>query len=416
MRILWITNRRLDINEIGKYGGGWLTSLMNHIIQKPDIELTVCYTDRKLKYLRKEKINNVLHCGIPRKKSVLKYDKTVEKYFLNIIKETSPDIIHIHGTENANGIAAMNVCKDRTYVVSIQGLIGYYAEHYVAGVPVPYCYNLTLRDFLFRDGPISKGKKFAKSSWYEKEVINRAKYIMSRTSWDTACVGHLNPNAVIYKDTRVLRPVFYRNEWTMENCTKHRIFVGNGSNQIKGLHFMIKALPLILKKFPDTMLHVGGYDFLKITSFKEALLYQTYWLYIKKLIRQSGIEDRIVFTGVLGEEEMCREFINANVFVLPSIIENSPNVLAEAAALGVPTIASYIAGVPDIIENGVNGYLYSYDEYYIMADRIISLFEHPELAEKFSIKLKEKAKIIYDQDKNTDSVYQAYVDIMKRES
>lgn len=412
MRILWISNRRLDRDQ---YGGGWLVSLMNSIVKMPDIELTVCYTDKKLKLLRKEKVDHVLHCGIPRKKSVMKYDKSIEKYFKNIIEEIDPDIIHIQGTENANGITAMNVCRDRTYVVSIQGLIGFYAEHYVGGVPAPYCFNLTLRDFLLRSGPISKGKMFARASWYEKEMIGRTKYIMARTSWDTACVRHLNDNAVIYNDTRVLRPAFYRNEWAMENCVKHRIFIGSGSNQIKGFHFMIKALALILRKFPDAVLYVAGYDFMKIESFKEILLYQTYWLYIKKLIRESGVEGNIVFTGVLDEEKMCRELMNANVFVLPSVIENSPNTLAEAAVLGLPTVASYIAGVPDVIENEVNGYLYSYDEYYILADRIISLFEQPGLAREFSEKLREKARIIYAQEKNTDSVYRAYVDIINRE-
>ena len=143
-------------------------------------------------------------------------------------------------------------------------------------------------------------------------------------------------------------------------------------------------------------------------------MYQTYYWYIRKLVKKYKLTDNITFMGVLNEQEMCEAFLNAHVFVLPSVIENSPNTLSEAGVLGVPTVASYIAGVPDLVEDGVNGFLYSYDEYYIMADRIIQIFENDDLALSLSSNLREKARRMYDADKNTDLVYQAYKDIFKK--
>lgn len=412
---MWISNRRLDISRKGEYGGGWLTALMQHLKYKSDIELYVCYTDRSLKAIRKEKVDGVWHYGLPRKKNVLKYDNSLEINFATVIEEIDPRIIHIQGTENANGIAAMNAKPDRTYVVSIQGMIGRYSEHYVAGVPVPYCFDLTLRDLLNRDGPISKGKKFGKASWYENEMIQRATYVMVRTTWDKACVKHLHKNVIIYNDLRVLRPSFYNHQWTIKRCKRYSIFVGSSHNQIKGLHYLLQALPLIIKVFPETHLFIASFDFTKINSARDFLMYQTYFMYIRKIIKENNLSEYITFMGVLDENQMCKAFLDAHVFVLPSIIENSPNTLSEAAVLGVPTVASYVAGVPDLIEDHVNGFLYAFDEYYIMADRIIQIFENDQLATLYSTNLLSKARKIHDANKNTDAVYQAYIDIVLRE-
>lgn len=414
MKVLWISNRRLDVDKKGSYGGGWLTSLMQNLGKHPDIELSVCYTDANLNQLRDEVVDGVRHFGIPRKKNVLKYDKQVSRILCNIIDDINPDIIHAQGTENANAIAAMRERPDRTYVVSIQGLLSRYAEHYVAGVPFPYDHDLTPRDLLHQDGPISKGKKWAKASWYEIEMMEKANYVMARTSWDVACVKHINRNVPIYNDLRVLRPSFYTHEWKLENCKRHSIFVGASSNQIKGLHYVLQALPLVRKVYPDVHLYISSKDFTKVNSIKDLLMYQTYYLYIRKLIKKYDLADNITFMGVLSEQKMCEAFLNAHAFVLPSIIENSPNTLSEAGVLGVPSVASYIAGVPDLVEDGVNGFLYAYDEYYIMADRIIRIFEDDKLAQSISDHLRAKARVMYSAKKNTDLVYNAYVEIYNK--
>ncbi len=416
IKVLWISNRRLDVDKKGTFGGGWLTSLMNQLITHKDIQLTVCYVDRQLKAVRDITIDGVHHVGIPRKKNVLNYDKNVSDVLCEIIDKEDPDIIHAQGTENANAIGAMRNRPNKIYVVSIQGLLSRYAEHYVAGIPLPYSLSLTPRDLFHRDGPIAKGKKFADSSWYEIEMIKKANYVMARTSWDVACVHHLNRLVPIYSDLRVLRPSFYKNEWDLEKCRRHSIFVGNSITPIKGLHYVLQALPLIREVFPDVHLYISSPDFTKIKSLKDLMIYQTYFIYIKRLIKKHNLMDSITFMGTLNEQQMSDAFLSAHVFVLPSIIENSPNTLSEAGVLGVPTVASYIAGVPDLVEDGINGFLYAHDEYYIMADRIIRLFGDDELSLKLSQNLRKKARIMYNAEKNSDLVYHAYQDIINQQS
>ncbi len=79
--------------------------------------------------------------------------------------------------------------------------------------------------------------------------------------------------------------------------------------------------------------------------------------------------------GNLTEEEMCRQYLKAHVFVCPSAIENSPNSVGEAMLLGMPVVASYVGGTGDLLSDKIDGFLYPFDEPYMLAgyvDRIFS--------------------------------------------
>lgn len=66
--------------------------------------------------------------------------------------------------------------------------------------------------------------------------------------------------------------------------------------------------------------------------------------------------------------------MDANVYIMPSAIENSPNSLCEAQILGVPVVASYCGGTPTLMTDQESGYFYRYEEYEMLAQIIIMLF------------------------------------------
>ena len=66
--------------------------------------------------------------------------------------------------------------------------------------------------------------------------------------------------------------------------------------------------------------------------------------------------------------------MKTNVFVLPSTIENSPNTLAEAQLLGVPIVASYVGGIPDMMPYPLSEWLYRNEEIEMLAQIIIKAF------------------------------------------
>lgn len=79
---------------------------------------------------------------------------------------------------------------------------------------------------------------------------------------------------------------------------------------------------------------------------------------IEATCERLSIADRVRFTGRLSEKDTLAEIADSDLLVLPSFMEGLPVVLMEAMALGVPVVASRVAGVPELIDHGQSGLLF----------------------------------------------------------
>lgn len=73
--------------------------------------------------------------------------------------------------------------------------------------------------------------------------------------------------------------------------------------------------------------------------------------------RRLGVADRISFPGWLGADEVVEAIEGSRALVMPSLAEGLPNVITEALALGRPAIGTAVAGVGELVESGVTGWL-----------------------------------------------------------
>jgi glycosyltransferase involved in cell wall biosynthesis len=78
---------------------------------------------------------------------------------------------------------------------------------------------------------------------------------------------------------------------------------------------------------------------------------------IEQLINRLGLENYIEITGWATNTQVQQQILASQVFVLPSFAEGLPVVLMEALALSRPVISTYIAGIPELVEPGKNGWL-----------------------------------------------------------
>jgi len=78
---------------------------------------------------------------------------------------------------------------------------------------------------------------------------------------------------------------------------------------------------------------------------------------IERYIVEQGLQDYVQLTGSLNGEQVREQLLQARAFVLPSFAEGLPVVIMEAFALRRPVISTYVAGIPELVENGVNGWL-----------------------------------------------------------
>ena len=117
-------------------------------------------------------------------------------------------------------------------------------------------------------------------------------------------------------------------------------------------------------------------------------------LELRKLVKKLGLDDRIIFTGYRKDAKALLHC--ANVFAFPSLQEGLPVSLMEAMAVGLPIVASDIRGNNDLIEDGVNGYLYDCCDAKSFSKGILKLFNDQQLCNEMSMNNK---KIIRNFDR-----------------
>jgi glycosyltransferase involved in cell wall biosynthesis len=80
---------------------------------------------------------------------------------------------------------------------------------------------------------------------------------------------------------------------------------------------------------------------------------------IEQRVKRLGLDGKVRITGWLSNDAVRQEVVSARALVLASFAEGLPVVLMEALALGRPVVTTYIAGIPELVEGGVNGWLVS---------------------------------------------------------
>jgi glycosyltransferase involved in cell wall biosynthesis len=78
---------------------------------------------------------------------------------------------------------------------------------------------------------------------------------------------------------------------------------------------------------------------------------------LERAVRQAGLAAQVRFTGALPQSDVALWLSAADVLCLPSQNEGMPNVIVEALAMGLPVVASRVGGIPELVQDGVNGYL-----------------------------------------------------------
>ncbi len=95
--------------------------------------------------------------------------------------------------------------------------------------------------------------------------------------------------------------------------------------------------------------------------------------------RAAPLGDRVRFLGYRRQDEVAEMLDETDVFVLPSFAEGVPVVLMEALAAGRPVVATQVAGVSELVEDGVSGFLVPPGDIETLSDRIERLATSPEL-------------------------------------
>lgn len=413
MKVLWVSLIEFPplCEKLGKPAPahcGWLYSSAKALLKNmPDCQLgVIVYSYGKT--FEEYQVDGITYFMVP-SKNMSKTDSRQVEFCREALKRFSPDLIHIHGTEYslAKALCMANEGKIKT-VANIQGLAGPYTRYADAGLSLwDKWTNITPLDFYRGTFLLNAKRSFRLRTECENYVITHITDIVGRTQWDHDHAVTVNPDIHYHFMNETLRDSFYEEpNWSYEACVKHTIFVSNSGSALKGAHQMLKALPIILKQYPDTVVNFCGSSVMS-NDLKAMIKFQGYHLYLRRLVKRLGLEEHVNFLGNLTELQMKQAYLDANVYVLPSAIENSPNSLCEAQILGTPVVASYCGGTPTLVEDGKTGYFYRYEEIEMLAQRVMQLFRESDFA-TISKNEMEAALIRHDKAANANRLIEIY--------
>jgi glycosyltransferase involved in cell wall biosynthesis len=160
------------------------------------------------------------------------------------------------------------------------------------------------------------------------------------------------------------------------------LFVGRLA-AVKGLAVLIDALAHLRAKHAELELTIVG------DGPERAAL--------EARVRSAGVADHVRFTGYRSQAEVREHLERSDLFVLPSFAEGVPVVLMEAMAAGVPVVATNVAGVSELVEDGVNGILVRPGDAEVLARRIALLLDDPNLRARLGRAGREKVAREFDQ-------------------
>jgi len=104
-----------------------------------------------------------------------------------------------------------------------------------------------------------------------------------------------------------------------------------------------------------------------------------------------GLDDIIEFTGYVSHDKISKHLTDAWLLVLPSLTEGLPKVVLEAMATGRPVIATRVGGIPEVVENGVDGFLVTPENPKALAQSAYAILTNEQIAIEMGRKGKEKA-------------------------
>ncbi len=155
----------------------------------------------------------------------------------------------------------------------------------------------------------------------------------------------------------------------------HLLFIG-AMGRLKGERDLIAALGRVLSVAPQFRLSMLGHGAQPILQ----------------LCQQAGLLPFIEHLGPVPLEQRTAFFKRASIFVLPTYAEGLPVAVLEAMAAGLPVIATRVGGIPELIEDGVEGYLIEPGDIDALSQRIIQLINHPEQRQSMGARAQARAQ------------------------
>ena len=190
--------------------------------------------------------------------------------------------------------------------------------------------------------------------------------------------------------------------------SRGKVSIAGRLEQRKGTDELAHAMMLVIQEVPAAHLDVVGQW---TTQEDRAAFTDT--------CRRLGIASHVAISGAVPNEEVLRCLARASVFALPSHCENLPIAVIEAMASGLPVVATPVGGIPEMVEDGVTGFLVPVNDHQALAERLVQLLQSPELCRSMGCAGRARFEERYSADvviQRLAEIYATLADCARRES
>ncbi|MBP5280349.1 MAG: glycosyltransferase, partial [Erysipelotrichaceae bacterium] len=326
---------------------------------------------------------------------------------LGVIEDYQPDIIQCFGTEWPYGLIAQDTRIP--LVIHVMGFYGIYAQqldsiyHFSAEGKRKDDLTVVGSDRLFSgryekdSSELTDQRLEVLKSSFERKVMEVNRFFFGRTNWDKRIVRYYSPQASYFHIEESIHQCIYEaaGTWKPKRENKLRIVTISSGDDRKGNEIILRTA-LLLKE-------LIGLDFeWRVAGHPE---------YFARYEEISGINHydvNIVLLGMIDSQRVISELQEADLFIHPSLIDNSANSICEAQLIGTPVIASDVGGTADIIKDRFSGMLYPYNEAHSLAFLIAEVANDEDYLLNISKNEVEIAIKRHDPEKIADSIVEAY--------
>ena len=250
-----------------------------------------------------------------------------------------------------------------------------------------------------------------------------AGWIFGRTRLATACSGDLHQRALALGAdpattitlpygvaTSEFRPDMHDRSWIAQRfgiaATAPLVVAVGRFVTKKGFHHLLRTLPALRASNPQVRLLLAGYGD----------LHDEYVAIIDAL----GVADMVVMPGQLLRDEVARVIASADVYCVPSVhdelgnVDGLPNALLEGMAAGRAIVASAVAGIPDVITDGVQGLLVPEGDEPRLAQAIVSILSNRAYADRLGMAARAQVSDALTWSRVTARLVAGYAEVCKK--
>lgn len=388
MKILIINDNGIEVGGAETY----LKNLKAHLLkQGHDVRVLTSKSDSQM-----ESFGDYFFTGVNQESPfrIVPYIFNLSAYFRlkNVLKEFRPDVVHLHFIFYHTSPSVMLLLKKIPVVMTT------HAHELLAPVGLRYSENCN-HPFI---GYCMKCTGFLK---YYPERFKR--FFFNKVATIDLFIAPSNYYKSLYSQagykpiTTLHNGIQMKSESPPLNSNKHNLLYVGRLAEEKGVEYIIRALPLILKKFPDTnVIVVGdGPDMERLNKMSEKLL----------------VSSHTTFTGKVKNDHVEKYYQQSTIVVVPSTYpDNLPTVCIEAMNCGRPIIAARIGGIPELVEDGRNGYLFEPKNSTQLAEKVIALFSDKEKLTQFGKKSRQMIEK-FSIDTHTSKLLSLYKQVTKND-